>query len=75
MRRFGNPATARCRTRLLLPLVDLAIPAFDYQNHTSIDRGFGFIRQWSPTVDARYEGPPCAWEASRQNQCAERRLG
>src|SRR5580704_9799774 len=29
------------------PMVDLAIPVFGYQNHISIDRGFGFIRQWS----------------------------
>ena len=25
--------------------VDLAIPLFGYQNHVSIDRGFGFIRK------------------------------
>lgn len=34
------------------PTVDLAIPVFGYQNHISIDRGFGFIRhirQWSAT--------------------------
>ena len=31
------------------PLVDLAIPVFGYQNHISIDRGFGFIRRWSAT--------------------------
>jgi len=28
-----------------LPAVDLAIPLFGYQNHISIDRGFGFIRK------------------------------
>ena len=38
-----------------LPPVDLAIPVFGYQNHISIDRGFGFIRKWSAT-DAAYEG-------------------
>jgi transposase, IS5 family len=32
-----------------LPTVDLAIPVFGYQNHISIDCGFGFIRQWSAT--------------------------
>ena len=31
------------------PPVDLAIPVFGYQNHISIDRGFGFIRRWSAT--------------------------
>jgi IS5 family transposase len=38
------------------PAVDLAIPIFGYQNHISIDRGFGFIRRWSATDAAAYEG-------------------
>jgi len=38
------------------PLVDIAIPAFGYQNHVSIDRGFGFIRKWAATDAAAYEG-------------------
>ena len=28
------------------PPVDLAIPVFGYQNHISLDRGFGFIRKY-----------------------------
>lgn len=39
-----------------VPPVDIAIPAFGYQNHISIDRGFGFIRQWLATDAAAYEG-------------------
>jgi IS5 family transposase len=38
------------------PPVDLAIPVFGYQNHISIDRGFGFIRKWAATDAAAYEG-------------------
>jgi transposase, IS5 family len=38
------------------PPVDLAIPVFGYQNYVSIDRGFGFIRKWSTTDAAAYEG-------------------
>jgi IS5 family transposase len=38
------------------PPVDLAIPLFGYQNHVSIDRGFGFIRQWAATDAAAYVG-------------------
>jgi IS5 family transposase len=38
------------------PPLDLAIPVFGYQNHVSIDRGFGFIRKWSATDAAAYEG-------------------
>jgi transposase len=39
-----------------LPTVDLAIPVFGYQNHISIDHGFGFIRKWAATDAAAYEG-------------------
>ena len=38
------------------PPCDLAIPVFGYQNHVSIDRGFGFIRTWAATDAAAYEG-------------------
>jgi transposase, IS5 family len=38
------------------PPIDLTIPVFGYQNHISIDRGFGFIRRWSATDAAAYEG-------------------
>lgn len=38
------------------PAPDLAIPVFGYQNHVSIDRGFGFIRTWAATDAAAYEG-------------------
>ena len=38
------------------PPVDIAIPTFGYQNHVSIDRGFGFIRKWAATDAAAYEG-------------------
>ena len=39
-----------------LPATDLAIPAFGYRNHISIDRGFGFIRKWLATDAACHEG-------------------
>jgi transposase, IS5 family len=38
------------------PPVDIAIPTFGYQNHISIDCGFGLIRQWLATDAAAYEG-------------------
>jgi IS5 family transposase len=47
---------AKPRTDGASPPVDLAIPVFGYQNHVSIDRGFGFIRKWSATDAAAYEG-------------------
>jgi IS5 family transposase len=39
-----------------MPAVDLAIPAFGYRNHISIDRRFGFIRKWLTTDAAAHEG-------------------
>ena len=39
-----------------LPSVDLAIPAFGYKNHVSIDRGFGLVRQWTTTHAAAHDG-------------------
>ena len=38
------------------PPVDIAIPTFGYQNHVSIDQGFGLIRKWLATDAAAYEG-------------------
>jgi len=39
-----------------LPAVDLAVPAFGYKNHVSIDRGFGFIRKWTASDAAAHDG-------------------
>jgi IS5 family transposase len=39
-----------------LPSVDLAIPAFGYQNHVAIDRGFSLIRKWATTDAAAHAG-------------------
>lgn len=38
------------------PAVDIAIPAFGYQNHIAIDCRFGFIRRWLASDAAAYEG-------------------
>jgi transposase, IS5 family len=38
---------ARPREDGSAPAVDLAVPAFGYKNHISIDRGFGLIRRWA----------------------------
>ena len=36
--------------------VDIAVPAFGYKNHASIDRRHGFIRGWSVTDAAAWDG-------------------
>lgn len=38
------------------PPVDIAIPAFGYQNHIAINRRFGLIRRWQATDAASHEG-------------------
>ena len=47
---------AKPREDSTVPAVDLAIPAFGYCNHISIDRRFGFIRKWLTTDAAAHEG-------------------
>ena len=39
-----------------VPAVDIAIPAFGYQNHIAVDRAHGLIRRWLVTDAAAYEG-------------------
>lgn len=38
------------------PQVDLAVPAFGYKNHVSIDRRHGLIRRWTATDAAAHDG-------------------
>jgi transposase, IS5 family len=39
-----------------VPKVDLAIPAFGYKNHVSIDRHHGLIRKWTASNAAAFDG-------------------
>lgn len=39
-----------------LKQLDIAIPAFGYKNHASIDRRHGFIRGWNVTAASAYDG-------------------
>jgi transposase, IS5 family len=47
------------------PSVDLAIPAFGYKNHISIDRAHGLIRKWTVTHAA-------AWDGARLEEIVDR---
>jgi IS5 family transposase len=47
--------------------VDLAIPAFGYKNHISIDRRHGLIRGWAVTDAARHDGALLRDVVSREN--------
>lgn len=39
-----------------MPAVDLAIPAFGYKNHISMDREYGLIRKWTASDAAAHDG-------------------
>ena len=64
----GCPWTVKYTKAMLhddrsMPSVDLAIPAFGYKNHVSIDRGFGVIWNMSPTHAAAHaaRGSKACW--------------
>lgn len=48
-------------------LVDIAVPAFGYKNHASIDRRHGFIRGWSVTSAAAWDGAQLCNVLDRRN--------
>jgi IS5 family transposase len=54
------------------PAAHLAIPAFGYKNHVSIDRGFGLIRTFTTTHAAAHDG---ARLEDGSDEYGERRMG
>ena len=54
-----------------LPPVDLAIPAFGYKNHVSIDQAFGLIRQWTATHAAAHDGARLEDVLDRSNTASD----
>jgi len=53
------------------PKVDLAIPAFGYKNHVSIDRAHGLIRKWAATHAAAHDGARLEEVLDRSNTANE----
>ena len=53
------------------PRVDLAIPAFGYKNHVSIDRAHGLIRNWTATHAAAHDGARLEEVLDRTNTASE----
>ena len=56
------------------PRIDLAVPAFGYKNHISIDRRHGLIRTWTATHAARHDGAQLQ-NPRLEGEYRERRLG
>jgi transposase, IS5 family len=53
------------------PQVDLAIPAFGYKNHVSIDRAHGLIRKWTTTHAAAHDGARLEDVLDRNNTASD----
>lgn len=62
---------AKLRDDGSLPPVDLAIPAFGYKNHVSIDRAHGLIRKWTATHAAAHDGARLEDVLDRTNTASE----
>jgi IS5 family transposase len=62
---------AKLREDGSLPPIDLAIPAFGYKNHISIDRGFGLIRKWTTTDAAAHDGARLEEVLDRTNTASD----
>ena len=53
------------------PQVDLAVPAFGYKNHVSIDRAHGLIRGWAATHAAAHDGARLEAVLDRENTASD----
>jgi IS5 family transposase len=53
------------------PQVDLAVPAFGYKNHVSIDRRHGLIRGWTASHAAAHDGARLAEVVDADNTAAD----
>lgn len=53
------------------PQVDLAVPAFGYKNHVSIDRRHGLIRRWTTSDAAAHDGARLAAVLDGQNTASD----
>jgi IS5 family transposase len=51
--------------------VDIAVPAFGYKNHLSIDRRHGLIRTWIATDAARHDGAQLPALISKANTASD----
>ena len=53
------------------PQIDLAVPAFGYKNHVSIDRRHGLIRRWTISDAAAHDGARLAAVLDSQNTASD----
>ncbi len=53
------------------PQSDIAVPAFGYKNHVSIDRRHGLVRRWSVTDAAAHDGARLAAVIDTRNTASD----
>jgi len=53
------------------PQIDIAVPAFGYKNHVSIDRRHRLIRRWTATDAAAHDGARLAAVIDTQNTASD----
>jgi IS5 family transposase len=51
--------------------VDIAVPVFGYKNHVGLDREFGFLRRYTITHGAAYDGGQLGAVLDRDNTATE----
>jgi IS5 family transposase len=51
--------------------VEIAVPVFGYKNHVGIDRAFGFVRRYTVTHAAAYDGGQLGAVLDRDNTASE----
>jgi transposase, IS5 family len=51
--------------------IEIAVPAFGYKNHIGIDRTFGFLRRYSVTHAAAYDGGQLGAVLDRDNTASD----
>jgi transposase, IS5 family len=51
--------------------IEIAVPVFGYKNHIGIDRAFGFLRRYSITHAAAYDGGQLGVVLDRDNTASE----
>ncbi|GAC1476696.1 MAG: IS5 family transposase [Bradyrhizobium sp.] len=54
-----------------MPQIDIAVPAFGYKNHVSIDRRHGLIRRWTTTDAAAHDGARLTAVIDTQNTASD----
>lgn len=62
---------SKAKTKEGEKFIDLAIPAFGYKNHISMDKRYGFIRKSQTTDASQYDGKILPQLLDKENTCSK----